>query len=425
MIKNWRKNDMLHTMAVVVGYGLCFQLLQLFLYKTCMVRELPSAETLLRYDSNVYQHVAENGYVYTHPKFNNTGVFILFPWLWRLLHVGVVGICIVNYLLFGAGFTVLARLYKIDTVEKLLWLSIPTVYIMMIPYSEALFFVLMAICLYGIEKGSRAIIWSTLFLASLTRATSIFLLPSLLVMEAVCGNRQPWHRILLSYVDLYVVPIIGGLLFFIWYQHHAIGIWFAYFIQQQKYEGHEFAIPILPFSSGEGFRMMWISALAILVGTFSIIGIVLKLKSRFRNQMPEPDKLLVLSMGFLGATLLKTIFYNPIWGTYTTLTIGINRYVFATPFFYVFLYYVFNPRKAFTPWHYLAVFALSNTVWLTCGSYVHIISFLFYNSLTGIVFLYMKNSDKKSAWPAMVLMAFNLCMQTFMFQQYLANLYLD
>ncbi|HMG67284.1 MAG TPA: hypothetical protein VK588_06340, partial [Chitinophagaceae bacterium] len=330
-----------------------------------------------------------------------------------------------NYVFFAIGFSVLARMYKLSTVEKLLWLSFPTVYMMSIPYTEALFFLLMSGTCYGIIKKRRWLIWVTLFLATLTRPTGIFLLPALLIMELIANHKKEWYRIAFFYLIDYAFPIVAGLGLFIWYQHYAVGIWFAYFIQQQKYQGHVFNMPILPFSSLEGPRNLWISALALFCCFISIIVVVKKVFNWLFRNIQEPDKLLVLSCVFFGATLYKTIFYNPIWGTGTTLTIGLHRYVFATPFFYIFLYHFTNRVAAYKVSQFLLAFVLCNIAWLSCGAYLHIQFFLYFNCMTLIVFLYMLHADKKLTWPPLAIMALNVFFQVIMFQQYLNGLYLD
>ncbi len=419
------RRDTINTFLLALGFGLFIYCFQLFLVKIGFITILPDDKTLNQWDAGCFIDYVKNGYTYADPIFNNTGIFFLFPWIWRLLHVGAVGISIVNYLFFAFGFTLLAKIYKISTMEKLVWLSIPTVYIMYIPYSEALFFLLMTIAFYGINTKNIWLIWIGLFLAALTRATAIFLLPALLIMELLGNFNNAWHKLFLNYLFFYALPILSGLAFFVWYQHHVTGVWFVYFIQQQKTEGHIFNMPIMPLSSMEGPRMLWISALAVFCCFISIIVLGKKIFHRLFKNAIEVDKLLVLSLVFLGITLYKTVFYNPIWRTGTTLTIGINRYVFATPFFYIFLHHFTNRYNPYKAIDYITIFIICNIVWLSCGSYLHIQNFIFFNFLTLIVFTYMLMANKKFDLPPIWAVAMNLLFQITMFQQYLSGLYLE
>ncbi len=301
--------ESISTFLLAAGYGIFIVCLLFFLYKCGMIQNVPGEDALRRWDSGIYEDIVRNGYTYKDPHYNNSGFFIFYPWVWRALHVGTVGICCFNYLFFITGFTIMSGLYKLTTTEKLLWLSIPTVYMMMIPYSEALFFLLIVITFYGITKNKRWMIWAGLFMASLTRATGIFLLPAFLVMELLCeDNSRKWYETVRDYCVNYALPIIAGLAFFIWYQYHAIGVWFAYFIQQQNSEGHIFGMPVLPFSSFEGPRILWISALALFCCLLSIIVVVVKIFKRLYKKTIEPDKLLVVSLIYLGVTLYQNHF---------------------------------------------------------------------------------------------------------------------
>lgn len=425
---NISRKEAANTFLLALGFGAFMLCFQLFLLKSTFISQWMDDTSLLKWDAGVYGWLAKDGYVHDDARVNNTGIFMLFSFVWRFLRlfgITVMGMCVVNYILFSIGFTILSSLYKLTTSEKLLWLSVPMVYIIYIPYTEALFFLLMAVTFYGIVKESRWAIWAGLFLASLTRATGIFLLPALLVMELVANPRKEWYKVIGTYLVDYALPIIAGLAFFVWYQHHKVGIWFAYFIQQKEYEGHSFNMPIFPLSSMEGARNIWVGALAVLVCVIAIVAAIRQGGKWLFKGIVEPDKLLMLSCVFLSITLYKTVFYNPIWRTGSTLLIGINRYVFATPFFYVFLHRFSDRHAPYKVVNFIAMFFLCNAIWLACGAYVHILHFIFFNFATLIVFLYMFQADKRLAWPGMLIMGMNICMQIMMFQQYLQGLYLD
>lgn len=54
---------------------------------------------------------------------------------WRLFHLGVWGISLINLLFFALGFAIVARIYAVNTIEKFLWLTTPSLYFMFVPYS--------------------------------------------------------------------------------------------------------------------------------------------------------------------------------------------------------------------------------------------------------------------------------------------------
>jgi|GEM_PF-727049 len=413
------------TLLIALLYGIIIYYLQSFLAKASFVTQHLNETTLFHWDAGVYLNIAKNGYTYPDPKANNTGCYILFPLIWRWLHVGVKGICIINYLFFSLGFAFLTQLYKISTLEKILWLSMPAVYVMFIPYTEAIFFLLITLVFYGIKVHNKWLVWICLFLAALTKATSIFLIPAMLVMELVANTNVKWYKALYAYFINYALPLIAGIALFIWYQYHSVHIWFAYFIQQAEYEGHKYNMPKLPFSSMEGARNIWISAIAVFCCVISVIyAVTICIRWLFKNKQ-EPDKLLVLSLVYFAITLYKNIFYNPTWGTGSTLTIGIFRYVFATPFFYIFLHRFTHKDVPYKVTDFMLIFILCNIVWLSCGEYIHIKYFLYFNFCSLIIMLYMLLPDKKLSWPITAAIALNVLFQMLMFDQYLSGLGID
>jgi len=92
----------------------------------------------------------------------------------------------------------------------------------------------------------------------------------------------------------------------------------------------------------------------------------------------------------------------------------------ANPFFYVFLYRFTNAVQ-YTWKNYVLVFIVSNVVWLTFGSYVHIDYFLYFMGNTLLIFVYMLHSNKKLQWPVLMLAVLNFYFQVCLFQMFIAH----
>ncbi len=421
-----KKRDLINTFLLVLGYGLFFYCLQVFLYHAGLVSSVAGDDTLLRWDSGVYQSISQFGYTHNDDKINNTGCYVLFPWVWRLLHANVSGICVANYIFFAVGFTLVTGIYKIATKEKLLWLTTPSLYFMAVPYTEALFCLLTAMSFYGIFTQKRWLIWLSLFLVSLTRATAVFLIPSLLIMELVTNNKKDIVRVFLNYLVQYAAPTLAGLVVFVLVQYHDTGIWLAYYKQQVKYLGHEFSWPALPFSNPyAGDKIIWLSALAILVCFVSSIMIVRRVYEWIFKSKVAPDKLLILTLTYLPVILLSIIFCSPKWGTNTTNVPGIHRYVLCTPFIFIFLYHFVSNAGQYAFRHFIAMFILCNITWLSVGAYIHLQQWLFFNFITLLVFGYMLHANRKTEWATLAIIAINVVIQVTLFQLYLTNIYTE
>lgn len=418
------KNAFIPSFLLACGYCIGLFLLQFFLHRSELVSFTPGDTTLLKWDASIYKDIAENGYTYLDEQFNNTGQTCLFSWLWRILHVGITGISLVNILLFSIGFGILGALLKPQTENALLWLTTPSLYIMAVPYTEALFFLLTTLFILGIEKKLKWLVWICLILMSLTRATTIFIFPAAILMTLLKSDKTKfWPSILRAGIN-YALPIIIGIGSFVIVQYQAVHIWFASFRQQQKYLGHEWQLPTLPFANFYGGNhVLWLTGfafLACLVAMLMLLGYIIRW---LRKGNIAINHLMVLSCGYLAFSLISIVFCSPTWATNTTNLLGMHRYSLSTPFFFVFLHSMSAKRptaKAFG-----MLFIIANLAWLTFGSYIHIQHLVFWNAVTAMAFLYLGYTSEKAKWVRPALIALNFLLQVLLFQQYLAGSYPD
>jgi hypothetical protein len=413
----------LQTFLLVVIYAFAFYALQVFLNTSAIVPVMPDVKNICGYDSNWYKSIAEQGYVYS-PYGNNTAFYFLFSLIWKFSHLGTWGICVLNVFLFATGFSVLCSFFELSLTDKLLWLSVPCMYFCFIPYTEALFFLLSALCLLGIIKDKVWLIWVSLFFLSLTRATAVFFIPAFLCMELAANTRQTWYKSLGRYVVRYLLPILIGTAVFVLYQYWKTKVWFAYYIQQTYFWERKFAWPSFPLTGLAGDqRLIWLSALSLFIG-FTAFVILFWYMIRWLVKNKMADKLFLLSLGYLTMSLVSIVFFNPCWGSGTTNVIGANRYTMVNPFLFIFIYHL-TKNINYTWVHFLVVVVASTLFGFFFGSYKHIDNVLFFSSGTVFVVLYMLYANKKLSWPVLVLTAFNLFLQIHLFQQYLGGIMTD
>lgn len=405
---------------IAISYVAFFYVFQLFLRHLGYIGNMPDEKNILMFDANWYQSIVKNGYSNGEAG-SNTGFFVFFPFIWKVLHVGGVGMALVNVLLFSFGFALLCAILPFTETEKFVLLSLPSLFFCFVPYSEAISFLEIAMVFWGIVHKKRYIVWLFLFFAGLTRATTIFLIPGFIIMELVTNANRSWLYSLYKAFVHFVMPIVVGLAAFVWYEHHCTGVWFVYFDQQAKNWGHKFSVPVLPFGSIEGPRTLWINSLALFTGLTAFITVLVKF-IRWLAGKPYENGLLVVSLCYMSLTTVYAIFFNPQWADGHTVIAALHRYVFASPFFFVFLHHCFNSVR-FTWKHYLAVVFFANAVWLLSGSYLHIQNVLFFNFNTLCILLVMMYAYKKPVWPLLLLIAICFTMQINLFQQFLAGIY--
>ncbi|MFI5196224.1 MAG: hypothetical protein ACHQD8_03975 [Chitinophagales bacterium] len=414
------KKDFINTFLLVIFYAAAFYGIQFFLYKTAIFATFPTSENLVSWDAGWYQNIAKNGYSFNGSDQSNSGFFYLLPAIWNMVGANGWGMSILNTIFFATGFSILSGIYKLPMRDKLLWLSMPAVFFAFVPYAEALFFLLATLCILGIKKQQCWLIWTSLFLLSLTRATAVFAIPAFFCMELVSNNRNNWLRSLSRYITLYVFPSLAGLAVFIIIQYWKTHVWFAYFIAQSRFWKRTYANPVFPLFNGTGQRTVWLNALALFACFIAFIFLIVML-AQWLIKNKQRDKILVFSMAYLGMTLFTSLFYSPQWLVGFTDVSGTFRYAMMNPFFYVFLYY-FTYQIHYKWQHYLLVFFLAGGVWMAFGAYLHIQYFLFFTANTIMIFFYMLHANKKLEWPAIVLIAINILLQAHLFQHYISKI---
>ncbi|MFC7666752.1 hypothetical protein ACFQT0_04455 [Hymenobacter humi] len=127
--------------AVVAGHLLLLAALASTLYCFGIIRYLPTNDNISRWDVYWYNLIREQGYLYSATSMSSAAFFPLFPYLWRLTGLDAFHMGLLNFGLFIAAFTWLAQQLRLPARWALLLLSTPPLLFMVIPYTEALFWV--------------------------------------------------------------------------------------------------------------------------------------------------------------------------------------------------------------------------------------------------------------------------------------------
>ena len=409
------------TFFSVLLYAAIFYAAQVFLYNISIFSELPTDDTLARWDSPIYHSIKTVGC-----NLDDSGCYPLFGWVWRLCHVEYLGMAMVNIVFFAFAISLITTIYPTSAQDRFLWLTTPSLYFMFVPYSEALFCLLTAITFYGIYTKNKWLIWGGLLLVSTTRATAIFMIPSLLVMELLTNDRRDFLKSMVRYLWLYAAPVIAGTMWFMVVQYYSTGIWFQYYKGQAENLGHKLAMPILPFADFYGTeRVLWLCAFALLVCMIALVIIVNKVWKWLAKNQVQADKVWIFTLGYLPLVMFTMVFCNPTWGSSTTNLLGIHRYTFCSPFIFVMLHHLVSNARKYGWKEFTFVILLSNALWLMFGDYDHIRHVMFYNFITLIAVAYMLHANKKGSWATLALCALNIFFQLHLFQLYLGNFFTD
>jgi len=420
------KNSLFFKAAIFAFcYGVLFYMLQFFFAHISIFPNFPSSENIKHSDVGFYDSIAHRGY---DVNSNNTGFYILFPFLWKISHLGIWGMVVVNIIFFACGFGLLMQ--TMLQPEKQFWilcLSIPAVYFAFIPYTESLFFLLGSWLIYAVEKKKKIQIWLALILISLVRATAFFLLPAFLISELLSNAPGSVLRSLLNYLVRYALPILVGLTIFVLWQYFETDVWWAYFKKQSTVWGHVFSWPETPLSNIEGAdkRHHWLSALAMFIDMVAVVMLAKQLLFWLKNGKVAKRKNLILSLGYLSMVLVSVLFLNPKYGGNRTNVMGANRYTFITPFFIFALNYFYNRRYSIQM--ILTVFTGLCLFLLLFQAYTSLAQFIVVGMVPVLIVLsfMISKKDNKSSWLLIGIVAINIFMQLQQFQQFIRNLYMD
>lgn len=388
----------------------------------------PSNTSLMQWDANWYQSIQLNGYSYSDKIQSNAGFFPLFPLFWKLLGVGPLLISVVNALICLSSIVFLMNNFQLDSKYLLLFLSLPSIFFLYVPYAEGLFFLSSALILVGLKKDKNAWIITGIVLASMCKATAIFFIPAGLFMLL---TQQPLKQInLYSFCTksvLLMAAVVAGTMLVVLIQYDQTGVWFAYFKAQSMHWNRSFSLPVFPLTTWDAKRLLSLDAASFLLGVVALFLCMSYFWNSLRNNSNSflrLDKAYLFSCAFLVMVLGSILFFNPIDGaTNSTSILSINRYMIASPFLLIFLQHHFTSSRL-TQKELLLVIGVLIAAGFLFSAYSGKKSafqfFLLIGYLTTYLFVLYKPSSKKY-W--LVLYLLNCCLQAILFNSFLEGMW--
>lgn len=251
-----------------------------------------SDEGLLSWDAAHYDEIRRYLYDTTSMWQGNFAFFPLFPLVWRLSHLGPVGISVLNWMLFAIGLVLVALIFgnSLPWWNCLLLLCAPYLVIFMVPYSEAVFFLGIAAGLYGLSHNRYWLYFLGFFLACTTRAAGNIIVVAWVIVDVLSAIYSRSGMLQLGRSLLrHLAPVVLGVLAVMLLQHiRGAEHWFEYVLAQREW-GKEWAWPSWPFSdwSEEGKSVSQPLVYMLLVP--SLVWLALKLWHALKPNTPPPD----------------------------------------------------------------------------------------------------------------------------------------
>jgi hypothetical protein len=389
-------------------------------------------ENIIHWDANHYNQIRQYGY--DQEKCGGDKIFAffpLFPYLWSISQLPPIGMIFLNYLLFSISILILLRSIS-PTANHLqyaaLSLSMPSIIIYLIPYTEATFMFCVSLAIAGHIKRSYLLYFLGLLLASITRPSSSILVIAMLCAEMFFLVKHKNLKQAIQKACLRTLPLFVGIAVVSLFQlSQGSGSLFK-FIEVQKYWDNVLSVPRkLGDWSHEGF--------AINLGVLFLIfaPLILFIVPRFFSGITKPkegldyqstkDYLIVLSVFYLiGNTLFIILFRG---GSLHCLF----RFTLCSPFFHMLLFGLHEHFHTIASKKRLIIFSLLSILCLLTlnfssyssdwnfsdfGIFILIASmavWLFQEKLTFRVF----------NWVQFILVIVNLIWTSYLFNSYLAD----
>ena len=398
------------------------------------IKGFPTNETISQWDVGWYKSIIKDGYSFIENKQSNVAFFPLFPLFWKFTHLSPIGISIVNLLCFYSGMFILFKTFNLDAKKLLLLLSIPSLFFCYVPYTESLFFLAGSFIIYGLKRNHWLVILGV-FLACLTRSASLIFIPIILFSKLynLTTERENNRKIIKETVLLILTAIIATLLAQ-YIQYLYTGQFFTIF-KAQKAWNRIIKIPTLYFTTWDEARLIWLDGLAFLIGTLGIVLSVILLIKKIKNKHKKISSDYLFSISYLGLVTLVTVLYSGEDANGGTSLVSLNRYVFSTPFFMLFLIMLLKRNRLMK--NQLIVFiTISIITWLMfhATGYLHNLDcFVVSSAKTQIYFgiiilyslIYMLLSNKKYLsllWSGFYLL--NIIIQIFLFNSFLNGIWI-
>ncbi len=389
---------------------------------------LPGNHNLANWDAGWYHSIVQHNYVFQENEQINLAFFPLFPFLWKLLNVSFAGISIINGIIFYIGFFILSVTFNIPWQKGLVLLSVPSLFFCFVAYTEALFYLCSVCLLCGLKLDNKPLKFAGAFLAGLTRPTAMLFIPAIIFCELVTAKKERKSLInAVKSVAAFSFVCLLSLFTVAFIQYSFTGKWF-YFFEVQQYWDKVLRIPGFPLTTWQWDKLLWLDGWAFATGALALCaGAILFFLWCTNKTFTVTDRTFTYSLAYIFLVMLTDLFYAPVVSFGNSSINSLNRYVFSTAFYSIFLLKIMSAYTSRALTKQLPVIA-SIIIALSCFLAVcfgifhidHHLLYWNYLILLGYLlmtfFLVIKPVFNK-AWPAVYII--NLITQIILYDWYL------
>ncbi|MFA6925148.1 MAG: hypothetical protein WC223_12960 [Bacteroidales bacterium] len=305
-------------------------------YFTGIINIFPSEINICRWDCGWYKIIKDIGYYYKEAEQSSVAFFPAFPFLWSFLNVNASTMAIINASIFFISFVFIAMEFNIKKEDGLIFLSLPSIIFMFVPFSEALFFLFGSVLLIGLNRNNIVLASIGLFFCCLTRSAAVLFVPAIIFIEFIYfDGKKDLSKSIKNIITYGIIMFVANMAVIL-YQWNVTGVWFA-FKKSQAQWNHYFHLLKFPLTS-IGYNALWLDIIALWIGIFAGIYCLYIVIKKIKLQNYIKNKAFLFSVCYLFATAVFVLTYQG------ERLQSLNRYSFSTPFFLVF--FIFINRNA-------------------------------------------------------------------------------
>jgi hypothetical protein len=397
------------------------------------VYEKITNENTIHWDAVHYYAIKTEGY--SADKDYHCAFFPLFPFIWKLSMLSPANVIFLNFTLFTVGLLLLAYLFKKKWENILLILSFPMFVVYLIPYTEATFFFMFSLAVWGYWKDKYWLFFVAMILTSLCRNTLLVFLPAILCAEILFFIKERKIRQSLVRLSLGILPaLIGTALVSIIQYSYGINAALK-FLEVQKYWNHSFSLPNLMNLRDWSYESFVINVPSLIMIGIPLVSYLICIILKQFNIIKKDIAFLSFSstnksdyLNFVLMFCCLAVFSSILFFEHGNLH-GLSRYLLCSPYFVLLLFInhekllSFSMVKRFVSF---AILALCSLIILAYCRYHGGFSFhyLGYIIFVGVLALYLfKDTNRKLIYNLFMIGIFllNILWTTYLFNIYLCN----
>jgi hypothetical protein len=395
------------SISIIGIYSIFFSSL-VFILNSYIFPGFLSEEHFLNWDAQHYFSIKNGNY-----SDFRTAFFPFFPLVWKITGFSILGITLFNSLIYLFSFYWLTKVFHFTSLQILLFLTIPCAIFYYLPYTEAFFFLFSSLIIVGLKKKNYTLIYLGLFLCVVTRPSFTVLAPALFITFWLTLDSLK-ERIKHCFSASIVVSLgILSVLAVQYFYNHSAENYFSI----QKGWGNFLQLPHLPLTSWAGGFIVRLDGVAFLFAVLSGLLLLVTFMRKKKQKHPLSPEFVFSALYIVGIGLLVLLFRG---GSLFSL----NRFVFATPFVLIVLYYWLEYKINLTSKQILLIGIGIFLFWLLFGSYVHIqvlLKFLLLTLYMVLLFIIKHHNQSIQRYWLIGLIAINGIFQLLLFVRFLSN----